>query len=93
MALAPMGRPTPIWDFLVDVDSMKFFHSGDMDPSIVTVTYLKMLSLPDGNTRSAFLQHFLFRSSDCLLSEPRRAWPPVALPNPYQFATLDRTKN
>jgi L-ascorbate metabolism protein UlaG (beta-lactamase superfamily) len=81
------GETYPNLGFLVDVDGVKFFHSGDMDPGIVTATYLKMLGLPDEKIDIAFLQHFSFRSSDSFSLATEGLAARYYIPIHYHFTT------
>ena len=66
---------------------MKFFHSGDMDPSIITAAYLKMLGLPDEKIDIAFLQHFSFRRTDSFTLATEGIAARYYIPIHYQFTT------
>jgi L-ascorbate metabolism protein UlaG (beta-lactamase superfamily) len=88
----PNGETYPNLGFLVDVDGVKFFHTGDMDPSIVTATYLKMLGLPEEKIDIAFLQHFLFRSSDAFSQAAQGVAARYYIPIHYQFTTPTMNK-
>lgn len=81
------GETYPNLGFLVDVDGVKFFHTGDMDPSIVTATYLKMLGLPEEKIDIAFLQHFSFRSTDSFNLATEGIAARYYIPIHYQFTT------
>lgn len=81
------GETYPNLGFLVDVNGVKFFHSGDMDPSIVTATYLKMLGLPEEKIDIAFLQHFSFRSTDSFSLATEGIAARYYVPIHYHFTT------
>jgi L-ascorbate metabolism protein UlaG (beta-lactamase superfamily) len=57
------GEEYPNLGFLVEVDKIKFFHSGDMDSDVVKVRDLEKLGLPEEGIDIAFLPHWLFRSA------------------------------
>jgi L-ascorbate metabolism protein UlaG (beta-lactamase superfamily) len=86
------GETYPNLGFLVDVDGVKFFHTGDMDPSIVTATYLKMLGLPGEKIDIAFLQHFSFRSTDSFSLATEGIAARFYIPIHYQFTTPTMNK-
>ncbi len=57
------GEEYPNLGFIVEMNGVKFFHSGDMNTTIVKVDDLKMLGLADEQIDIAFLPHWLFRSA------------------------------
>jgi L-ascorbate metabolism protein UlaG (beta-lactamase superfamily) len=44
--------------FLITVDGTRFFHTGDIDPGIVTASYLQSYGLPDKGIDVAFVPDF-----------------------------------
>lgn len=81
------GETFPNLGFLVEANGVKFFHSGDMDPGVVTAGYLKMLGLPQEKIDIAFLQHFSFRSADAFSLATEGIAARYYIPIHYHFTT------
>lgn len=58
-----LGEEYPNLGFLMEVNNIKLFHSGDMDSDAVKVRDLEKLGIPDEQIDIAFLPHWLFRSA------------------------------
>lgn len=56
----PPGRPDIVnLAYLVTAGGVKFFHTGDIDISVIPTSYLQGLGVPDDHVDVAFVPHFL----------------------------------
>lgn len=83
----PNGETYPNLGFLISLNDVKIFHTGDMDGGTVTAGYLKMLGLPDEQIDIAFIPHFIFRNPDGLRLATDGVAARYYVPIHYHFTT------
>jgi L-ascorbate metabolism protein UlaG (beta-lactamase superfamily) len=60
------GMPLPNLGLLVEANGVKFFHSGDLGPDVITAEYFSDLGLPGEKIDIAVLPYFVFSTPDLL---------------------------
>jgi hypothetical protein len=72
---------------LITVDGTKLFHTGDMDPEIVTVSYLQSYGLPEKGIDVAFVPAFLLALEEyrALVREGIGARYVIPMHYPYEY--------
>jgi L-ascorbate metabolism protein UlaG (beta-lactamase superfamily) len=60
------GMSLPNLGLLVEANGVKFFHSGDLGPDVITADYLSDLGLPGEKIDIAVLPYFVFSTPDLL---------------------------